>query len=237
MDKGQFFYHNLNFDEYKEFIDGKWTSLGLKDQCIREFRTELLSADEFQESDLISRALWTRDNRKFMELINLGLPLNYAYFEEYSANKLKRREYLPSFLHQAIEKGDVERVQLLLSAGAKPTIDALDPFNDTFQYCIFAKKPDPRIFASVLSYIDEPIDSHWVFDILTLMRLNNYKFAEPFMALLMEKLEAQGLDPKIYAKENNHEYLLHFKKGGLDSVEHNFIRNLMNEAEVVHKIS
>ena len=226
----------VDFKGFRDFIDAEWRARGLKDYYIRDFRAELLSADVEQEDDLINRALLTRNNQKFMELVNLGLPLDYGSFEQYSANKLKRREQLPSFLHQAIEKGDLDRVQLLLSAGAKPTINALDPFNDTFQYCIFSKKPDVSIFASILSYIDEQIDSHWALDVLCLRQLKNYKYAEPFILLLIGKLEEQGIDAESYARENTHKYILHFNKGGLDSVEHNLLRQAMQEADSIHRI-
>ena len=65
-----------------------WEDGRLDEDYMRESRNLCLQADEVRMESLISRALLTRNNEKFLKLINLGLPLNYSSFGNFSANIL-----------------------------------------------------------------------------------------------------------------------------------------------------
>ena len=202
-----------------------WEDGRLDEDYMRESRNLCLQADEVRMESLISRALLTRNNEKFLKLINLGLPLNYSSFGNFSANILYRQKYLPSFLNQAINNGDLERVEMLLAAGVKPEIDPLYPFEDSLAYCILSKKHDFNIFATVLSFIDEPIKNHWAFTYFSYLREKGDKWVIEFAELFILKLEEQGTNIEKFVDENTLKYKLIFDKNNLVDVVENTPKN------------
>ena len=198
----------VTFLDLKKEIQSFWQENGLDEHYMRESRNLCLQADGVRRDSLISKALITRNNEKFLKFINLGLPLDYTSFENYSANILYRQKYLPSFLNQAIDRCDLNRVEMLLAAGAKPEIYPLYPFYDTISHCILSKNISFDIFAAVLSFIDEPIQNHWISNYLGQLQDYGVEWAGMFAELFRMKLEEQNIDYYKFEEENAYRYKL-----------------------------
>lgn len=216
---------DATFQNLKEQVQEFWLDGKLDEDYMRESRNLCLQADPVRADSLISKALLTRNNEKFLKLINLGMPLNYISFENFSANILYRQKYLPSFLNQAIYNGDLERVEMLLTAGANPEVEPLNLFQDSLAYCLLSKKPDFHVFATVLSFIDEPIKNHWAFTYLAHLREKGAEWPTEFIELFILKLEEQGTNIEDFVEENTLKYKLIFDRKNLVDVVENVPKN------------
>ncbi|MBQ8761731.1 MAG: ankyrin repeat domain-containing protein [Clostridia bacterium] len=195
--KDYLLFGKVDFDYIKKETIKKWNDVGLKDADIRDFYTEI--ANPSQIFALIKKAHSPFcNNKKLLNYINSGMPVGgeCMAFTDKKGNKFM----YPSFLHQAIKKGDTERVELLLAAGADIVSCPESGFKDTFSYLI--NEGDLNTYALVLSFMDKIPEKHWVFGAL-------YKFYEsgnPNAAIaanmLCQKLISKNIDEKQYIKDS-----------------------------------
>ena len=185
----------VDFDFIKKETIKKWNDAGLKDADIRDFYTEIAAPS--QVFTLIKKAHSPFcNNKKLLKYINSGLPIgcNCMAF----TNKKGYRFIYPSFLHQAIKKGDTERVELLLAAGAEIISNPESGFVDTFSYLI--NDGDLNTYALVLSFMDEIPEKHWIFGALNKFYESGNPSAGIASNMLCQKLISKNIDEKKYVK-------------------------------------
>ena len=200
---------NINYDAFK-MSDGDYDFNGLRDaikqsceqQGLRDEYVRMsygMMLTENQKISLLEQAVTAKSAKKLLSAINAGVPLDYECITGSKKCKRLKTEHLPSLLNQAINEQDYDRVNLLLSAGAKPVVDAKNPFYDAFYYAIF--NLDATMFVTILSFIDDKIPPHWAFLVLDYLQNNNIEEAKLMEYLLALKLEQQKVDLTDFIKK------------------------------------
>lgn len=191
---------NYDFASLKKDILATMKKQGLKDEFVRRHYADMMSKE--QKDALIWKALKTKNNKKFLKLINIGLVLdNEAFAENYET---KPEDYMPSFLNQAIENEDSARIMMLLSAGAPVKFSPECPITDTFYHIL--NSANPSIMAVVLSFVDEPIGKHWIYGALQEFYEKGVSTAILTGQLIAIKLVQQGVDVEKYMEESREYY-------------------------------
>jgi len=107
-----------------------------------------------------------------------------------------------NLLNQSLKMLDYNRLTLLLSAGAKPQIDLDTPQNDSL--VIAAHSGDLSAFCVVLSYLDKPIENHWLIGLLLSTNNPNEYVMGQMMARRGEQL-GDNIDSLIVKSQKSFE--------------------------------
>ncbi len=176
VNDSEFMADDFDFEALRKRVDSNWQKLGLDDESSRRSRAASLPAEKMKdmlykavalnarEKMLLNRGgvfikpMLKRNEERMLALINDGLDLN----KDLDVDGVKI-----NLLHQALRRRDLDKVGLLLAAGARPKISD-NAKEDTFAIIAYVKDKEikQKMMRVVLAYMDEPLTEHWIIEYL-----------------------------------------------------------------------